>query len=189
MQNMYFLLEDFICGHISRKSGRVPDRLRQRMDKLRLQRKDRTGWARVCICISGKWKSFFFSFMSLLWWWFLLWQSICAVWLWKKCRKSVVSLWGLQPWLCCGWYWVVWFTGCSQPLWKLAWCKYIDMDNSGQVNVNGAQYWCLFIGEYYVPWQECINTVGRPFRRYAQDIAQIRFLIDTVQSAGADQSI
>ncbi|MDZ3865500.1 hypothetical protein [Escherichia coli] len=43
MQNMYFLLEDFICGHISRKSGRVPDRLRQRMDKLRLQRKDRTG--------------------------------------------------------------------------------------------------------------------------------------------------
>ncbi|OYA81384.1 hypothetical protein RW97_04204 [Escherichia coli] len=45
MQDMHFLLEDFICGHISRKTGRVPDRLRQRMDKLRLQRirKDRTG--------------------------------------------------------------------------------------------------------------------------------------------------
>ena len=132
MQDMHFLLEDFICGHISRKTERVPDRLRQRMDKLRLQRvrKDRTGWVRVCICISGKWKLFFFSFMSLLWWWFLLWQSICAVWLWKKCRKSVVSLWGLQPWLCCGWYSVAWFTGCSQPLWKLTWCKYnIDMDN------------------------------------------------------------
>lgn len=45
MQDMHFLLEDFICAHISRKSGRVPDRLRQRMDKLRLQRirKDRTG--------------------------------------------------------------------------------------------------------------------------------------------------
>ncbi|EFC0486578.1 hypothetical protein FRO02_24820 [Escherichia coli] len=43
--DMHFLLEDFICAHISRKSGRVPDRLRQRMDKLRLQRvrKDRTG--------------------------------------------------------------------------------------------------------------------------------------------------
>jgi len=45
MQDMHFLLEDFICAHISRKSGRVPGRLRQRMDKLRLQRirKDRTG--------------------------------------------------------------------------------------------------------------------------------------------------
>ncbi|HFO8244831.1 hypothetical protein, partial [Escherichia coli] len=44
MQDMHFLLEDFICGHISRKTGRVPDRLRQRMDKLRLQRvrKNRT---------------------------------------------------------------------------------------------------------------------------------------------------
>lgn len=44
MQDMHFLLEDFICGYISRKTGRVPDRLRQRMDKLRLQRvrKNRT---------------------------------------------------------------------------------------------------------------------------------------------------
>ncbi len=42
---------------------------------------------------------------------------------------------------------------------------------------------------YYVPWQECINTVGRSFRQYTQDMTQIRFLIDTVQSAGADQPI
>jgi len=33
--------------------------------------------------------------------------------------------------------------------------------------------------------QEFINTAGRPFRQYAQDMAQIRFRIDTVQTAGA----
>ncbi|QAV68696.1 hypothetical protein ETE54_00085 [Escherichia coli] len=38
------------------------------------------------------------------------------------------------------------------------------------------------MGEYYVPWQEFVNSVGRPFRQYAQDMAQIRFRIDTVQT-------
>ena len=31
--------------------------------------------------------------------------------------------------------------------------------------------------------------VGRPFRQYAQNMAQIRFRIDTVQTAGADQPV
>lgn len=33
------------------------------------------------------------------------------------------------------------------------------------------------------------NSVGRPFRQYAQDMAQIRFRIDTIQPAGADQPV
>ncbi len=57
------------------------------------------------------------------------------------------------------------------------------------VSVNGAPYGRLFIGEYYVPWQEFINTVGRPFRPYAQDMVQICFRIDTVQTAGTDQTV
>ncbi|EFJ60076.1 hypothetical protein HMPREF9531_02648 [Escherichia coli MS 45-1] len=45
------------------------------------------------------------------------------------------------------------------------------------------------MGEYDVPWQEFINTVRRPFRQDVEDMAQIRFRIDTVQSAGADQPV
>ncbi len=33
------------------------------------------------------------------------------------------------------------------------------------------------------------NTVGGPFRQYAQNMAQIRFRIDTVQTAGVDQPV
>ena len=44
-----------------------------------------------------------------------------------------------------------------------------------KVSVNGAPYWRLFIGENYVPWQEFVNTVGGPFRQYAQNMAQISF--------------
>ncbi|GCL87139.1 hypothetical protein BvCms2454_04646 [Escherichia coli] len=33
--------------------------------------------------------------------------------------------------------------------------------------------------------KEFVNTVGGPFRQYAQNMAQIRFRIDTVQTAGA----
>src|SRR5699024_3544844 len=47
----------------------------------------------------------------------------------------------------------------------------------------------VHIGEYYVPWQEFVNSVGKPFRQYAQNMAQIRFRIDTVQTAGADQPV
>ncbi|ETJ25208.1 MAG: hypothetical protein Q609_ECAC01296G0001, partial [Escherichia coli DORA_A_5_14_21] len=47
----------------------------------------------------------------------------------------------------------------------------------------------LFIGENYVPWQEFINTVGRLFRQYAQDMAQILFRINVVQKASADKPI
>lgn len=34
-----------------------------------------------------------------------------------------------------------------------------------------------------------VNSVGGPFRQYAQNMAQIRFRIDTVQTAGADQPV
>ena len=40
-----------------------------------------------------------------------------------------------------------------------------------------------------VPWQVFINTVGRLFRQYAQDMAQIRFRINVVQKASADKPI
>ncbi len=34
-----------------------------------------------------------------------------------------------------------------------------------------------------------VNTVGEPFRQYAQNMAQIRFRIETIQTAGAEQSV
>lgn len=42
----------------------------------------------------------------------------------------------------------------------------------------------VHIGEYYVPWQEFVNSVGKPFRQYAQNMAQIRLRVDTIQAAG-----
>ena len=58
----------------------------------------------------------------------------------------------------------------------------------GADNPNG-ELLSYIIGADNVPWQEFANTVGGPFRQYAQNMAQIRFRIDTVQTAGVDQPV
>ncbi|MDO1856253.1 antirestriction protein, partial [Escherichia coli] len=43
------------------------------------------------------------------------------------------------------------------------------------VSGNGAPYLRFFFCEYYVPWQEFVNSGWRPFPHYAQGMGHVRF--------------
>ncbi|HED1257232.1 TPA: fimbria/pilus periplasmic chaperone, partial [Citrobacter amalonaticus] len=77
----------------------------------------------------------------------------------------------------------------------------ISLDNRGKSAPQLVQAWVsdknrgrnnipfVVIGEIYVPWQKLCHFVRWPLRQHAQDISEVGFRIDAIQSARSEQTI